>query len=130
MKSYPQVGIYLSEIHDILYPSNLHFGYRVVNEIATFIRHAFEMVEEMTLENGIDIQILQKILPKFHGTQAKLEEPLGKLLAFCRGENNPIEESYLQVAAYFDKEARFPPVCPKVSPDDSEFEDPGLYQFY
>ena len=78
-------GVYLSRILEILHPHQLHFGYRVVNEIARFILHASDMLQDFKLEEILDIQILQKILPKFHGTQAKLEEPLEKLLAFCSG---------------------------------------------
>ncbi|MEW6185005.1 MAG: AAA family ATPase [Thermodesulfobacteriota bacterium] len=114
-KKYPKFGDYLSEVQDILYPSNLHFGYRVINEISAFIRYAFEMVDGLILEEAIDIQILQKILPKFHGTQAKLEGPLEKFLVFCRGENKLIEESYLEIAASFDKEARFPRSAQKLA---------------
>jgi hypothetical protein len=102
------MGKLLAEIQDTLHPYNLHFGYRVVNEVAAFIRHANEMVLELKLVDAIDIQILQKILPKFHGTQAKLEEPLGKLLAFCLGEKNIPDESYLQPTVSFDGDARFP----------------------
>lgn len=32
----------------------------------------------------LDIQVVQKILPKFHGTLAKLEEPLGRMLDFAQ----------------------------------------------
>jgi 5-methylcytosine-specific restriction endonuclease McrBC GTP-binding regulatory subunit McrB len=78
-------GVYLSKILEILHPHHLHFGYRVVNEISRFILHAGDMLQDFELEETMDIQILQKILPKFHGTQAKLEEPLGKLRAFCSG---------------------------------------------
>ena len=44
------------------------------------------MIEKPDSDEAMDIQILQKILPKFHGTQAKLEEPLMSLLNFCAGE--------------------------------------------
>ncbi len=35
------------------------------------------------LDTAFDHQICQKILPKFHGSQAKLQEPLERLLLFC-----------------------------------------------
>jgi len=98
-------SVYLSKILEILHPHQLHFGYRVVNEIARFILHASNMLQVFKLEETLDIQILQKILPKFHGTQAKLEEPLGKLLAFCSGveseeipENAPFPRSSQKLA--------------------------------
>lgn len=109
-----EVRDYLSKILDILHPYNLHFGYRVVNEIARFIGYANAMVENSNLEETLDIQILQKILPKFHGTQAKLEEPLGKLLAFCYGDD-AADESYLEKAIDYDESARFPRSAQKLA---------------
>lgn len=98
-------GVHLSKILEILHPHQLHFGYRVVNEIARFILHASDMLQDFKLEETLDIQIPQKILPKFHGTQAKLEEPLGKLLDFCSGvesevipENAPFPRSSQKLA--------------------------------
>lgn len=118
LKFFPDMGIHLNEIQEILRPYNLHFGYRVVNEIAAFVLNinTKEMMGDHSKNNdAIDIQILQKILPKFHGTQAKLEEPLGKLIAFCRGDKNGPDESYLQIAASFDKDARFPRSAQKLA---------------
>jgi len=83
------------ELLDILSPYNLHFGYRVVNEISRFICHTHEIVNDFILDDVVDIQILQKILPKFHGSQAKLEDPLKKLLAFCHSNSNVFDDSLL-----------------------------------
>lgn len=77
---------YLLGINRILEKYHLHFGYRVANEIALYIGNAVTLVgveQEMT---AMDFQILQKVLPKFHGSRQKLEEPLGRLLAFCFGD--------------------------------------------
>ncbi|MDO9585466.1 MAG: AAA family ATPase, partial [Syntrophales bacterium] len=101
-------GVLLSKIMEILHPHHLHFGYRVVNEIARFILHASDMLHDFKLEETLDIQILQKILPKFHGTRAKLEEPLGKLLAFCKGKDTDSYESPLPESEEIPKDAPFP----------------------
>ena len=76
-------GALLKEILSILYPYNLHFGFRVIAEVSRFIIKAREMIKDFDVEDSLDIQILQKILPKFHGSQTRLEEPLKKLVAFC-----------------------------------------------
>ena len=115
LKAVSAVRDYLFEISDILHPYNLHFGYRVVNEISRYILNAHELVHDFDLEATMDTQILQKILPKFHGTQAKLEEPLGKLLVFCRGREGVPEESYLEKAAAFDEDDRFPRSAQKLA---------------
>lgn len=95
------VGAYLAEILDILHPFNLHFGYRVINEISRYICYAIETVDELDINIAMDIQILQKILPKFHGAQARLEEPLSRLLASCCGDEyqGGLDEGYLRKLA-------------------------------
>lgn len=115
LKTAPDVREYLSKILGILHSYNLHFGYRVVNEISRYIGNASEMVQDFDLDETMDIQILQKILPKFHGTQAKLEEPLVKLLAFCGGEEGSPDESYLETATAYDEEAPFPRSAQKLA---------------
>lgn len=115
LKTAPAVRDHLAKISGILHPYNLHFGYRVINEISRYIKVANEMVQDFDLEETMDIQILQKILPKFHGTQAKLEEPLGKLFGFCCGIEGVPEESYMEKAEAFYEEARFPRAAQKLA---------------
>jgi 5-methylcytosine-specific restriction enzyme B len=79
---------------------NLHFGYRVVNEISRFVWHSKDLLgDQFNLNAAMDIQILQKILPKFHGTRGKLEDPLKDLHAFCKAE-------YSQGDALYPRSAR------------------------
>jgi 5-methylcytosine-specific restriction endonuclease McrBC GTP-binding regulatory subunit McrB len=61
-----------------------HFGFRVANEMSRFINLAFDEVDGCREDEVLDIQILQKVLPKLHGTRAKLEQPLKILGEFCR----------------------------------------------
>jgi len=83
----PLLYNYLEELLFILRQYHLHFGYRVINEVSQYVCHAHEMIRNFELEEVMDIQILQKILPKFHGTQGKLEKPLNELLEFCSVDN-------------------------------------------
>lgn len=73
----------IDDIHKELKKHNLHFGYRVANEFARFINLSDDLVGEQHRSEAIDIQILQKILPKFHGTQGKLLESLTALKTLC-----------------------------------------------
>lgn len=66
----------------ILEPFNLHFGYRVANEVALYVAHAEEYVGEASVPTAIDLQVLQKVLPKFHGSKQRLLVPLWRLLVF------------------------------------------------
>lgn len=116
-------GGVLQGILSILYPYNLHFGYRVINEVSRFIVNAKEMIKDFNINDTLvndtlDIQILQKILPKFHGSQAKLDEPLGSLLAFCYHNYNAGNESHLTEdidKAIENGDIRFPRSARKLS---------------
>gem|GEM_PF-4634492 len=78
----------LERIGDLLRPYNLHFGYRVVDEILQYVHNANrdkvfnEKDQTANTEQAFDLQIVQKILPKFHGSRNQLEEPLRRLLRF------------------------------------------------
>src|SRR5262249_13211496 len=71
--------------HELLKTHNLHFGYRVLQEMTTFAGLALERIagdEEETARTAFDLQLVQKALPKFNGGR-ELELPLSHLLAFC-----------------------------------------------
>lgn len=78
----------LQQLNKALEPYDLHFGYRVVDEIALFFRNAKESQEKGIVsfqgeDEIFDLVLLMKILPKFHGNRKKLEEPLKEILKFC-----------------------------------------------
>jgi 5-methylcytosine-specific restriction endonuclease McrBC GTP-binding regulatory subunit McrB len=76
----------ISKLNQILQPHDLHFGYRVLDEIALFIKyaiHAPEEVGKLTPEQALDFAVLMKVLPKFHGPRQKLERPLWLVLNWC-----------------------------------------------
>lgn len=72
----------LADLNRLLTPYNLHFGYRVANEIALYLQNARELIGSSAEAIAMDLQILQKVLPKLHGSRAKLEKPLQQLLAY------------------------------------------------
>ncbi|WP_437318176.1 McrB family protein [Sorangium sp. So ce385] len=73
----------LAALNGILRGSNLHFGYRVANEIALYVKNAVEHVGPNAVDTALDLQVLQKVLPKLHGSKQKLLEPLRRLLLFA-----------------------------------------------
>lgn len=111
----PEIMNHLSTMSNILHSFNLHFGYRVINEISRYVYNSYEMVHDFDLKEAMDIQVLQKILPKLHGTQAKLGEPLELLLGSCLGREGIPDESYLDKAADYDDEAVFPRSAQKLA---------------
>lgn len=83
----------VSNLLNILQPYNLHFGYRVINEMASFINNSIIYINntEEVIQDAIDIQIAQKVLPKFNGSFGKLDEPLRKLIAFMLNQEGITE---------------------------------------
>jgi energy-coupling factor transporter ATP-binding protein EcfA2 len=71
----------LLAIHDRLTQHNLHFGYRVANEVARFMNLVDKHVGPAVEAEALDTQLLQKVLPKLAGNAARLEPPLLDLYA-------------------------------------------------
>jgi 5-methylcytosine-specific restriction enzyme B len=72
------------EFNALLRDARQNFGYRVATEIARFVNLAAEQTggTEAALWTALDLAILQKVLPKFNGTQQELEEILSNLFVF------------------------------------------------
>lgn len=76
----------LLELHAVLEAEHRHFGYRVANEIARFVNLAHEQsADPRAAEHAFDLALLQKVLPKFHGTQQELEPILRRLASALGG---------------------------------------------
>ena len=102
-------------LQNILAKYNLHFGYRVVNEMSRFVCLSHKLLQKFDLDDVMDVQMLQKVLPKFHGTQAKLDEPLRALFSFCYDSDVTSTDEKLSVAELFDNKARFPRSAQKLA---------------
>ncbi|NSW93435.1 MAG: hypothetical protein HPY62_01870 [Bacteroidales bacterium] len=59
------------------------FGYRTVAEILRLIQNLTVINNELTINEKIDIAIMQKLLPKMHGSRRKLCPVLETLASFC-----------------------------------------------
>ena len=70
------------------------FGYRSASEIYRFVAVANQLAPEWKLEEIIDYAIMQKLLPKVHGSRRKLEPVLKTLGALCLAEKKNIEEIF------------------------------------
>ena len=77
-----EVRKFLCSVHKILSKHQLHFGYRVINEISAYINNAQKYCEPSPklLAEATDFQMIQKILPKLSGSQSILETPIRDLL--------------------------------------------------
>ena len=121
----------LAELFQILESHHLHFGYRVINEVSRFVVLAEEKVEALDLNDAFDIQFLQKILPKLHGTKGKLQKPLNQVFAFCYDEQSDTEpeQQRLAKALNFDSNASYPRTAQKVARMLNDLEQQGYTSF-
>lgn len=72
--------------------SGAEFGYRTANEIGRLIFMLNQFENKDT--NLLDIAIMQKLLPKLHGSRSKLSKILPILGGFCVVNNENIKERY------------------------------------
>ncbi|SET45502.1 5-methylcytosine-specific restriction endonuclease McrBC, GTP-binding regulatory subunit McrB [Natronincola peptidivorans] len=88
---------HIVNINNILKKYNLHFGYRVVDEVLYYLTNA-RKTDYFEPLKALDYQIIQRILPKMYGNRRKLEAPLTELLAYCFGWeiNDLIKKVHLQ----------------------------------
>ncbi|TEU15056.1 MAG: hypothetical protein E3J21_14160 [Anaerolineales bacterium] len=97
LRSDPELAPYrdqLVRLNQLLEPFEMHFGYRVADEVLLYLWNARGLNDPaFDLDVAFDHQVCQKVLPKFHGSQAKLQEPLETLLKFCK------EHGYARSAA-------------------------------
>ena len=73
--------------------SGAEFGYRTASEIGRLMHMLDELGESGA--NLLDIAIMQKLLPKLHGSRNKLTKVLPVLGGFCLDDNTKIKEDYL-----------------------------------
>ena len=73
--------------------SGAEFGFRTASEIGRLMYMLKELGEDG--DNLLDIAIMQKLLPKLHGSRNKLTKVLPILGGFCLTDNAKIKEDYL-----------------------------------
>jgi 5-methylcytosine-specific restriction protein B len=78
-----KVHVILNKFFVELQKVGAEFGYRTAAEIELLIHRLGEISTSMTLNEKIDIAIMQKLLPKLHGSRKKLVSPLETLAGFC-----------------------------------------------
>lgn len=73
-------------LFDVLEKYGAEFGFRTVHEAARFVHFYHRLsgsAQSGWNHNAIDAQIMQKILPKLHGSRRQLEPLLSALAAIC-----------------------------------------------
>ena len=71
----------LIKLFSVLKKHNMHFGYRVMNEISCYMCNAIANTTYVDRDKvAFDNQILQKVLPKIYGSYDKIWSPLVEML--------------------------------------------------
>lgn len=73
----------LTELHRVLSEFGFEFGHRVFFEALRFAS-LLEASGETSQWAGLDLQVLQKVLPRLHGSARRLTEPLSAVAQFAK----------------------------------------------
>ncbi|HEV8084151.1 MAG TPA: AAA family ATPase [Chitinophagaceae bacterium] len=85
-KSISEEMLLLQEVNTILQKADLHFAYRVRDEIAFYLI----INKENTLKESrtaFDFQLVQKVLPRIHGSSERVQTVLVELLNLLEGKD-------------------------------------------
>lgn len=78
-----KLNLFFSELKEV----GAEFGYRTASEIMQLITKLKALDPTKTDDECLDIAIMQKLLPKLHGSRSKLVKVLIALAALCIDEN-------------------------------------------
>jgi hypothetical protein len=83
----------LIEINGILKSADLQFGYRVRDEVCFYMIYQKEIEDIISLEEALDYQIMQKILPRIQGSSIRIKRLIIGLIKYLSNKNS-ISDSY------------------------------------
>ena len=121
----------LEGVNSILVQRNLQFAYRVRDEVLKYMANSEGLLEKYV---ALNMQILQKVLPRLSGTREQLEKVLSDLLSYFLLGNYeelpaPISNLYLlDTAAY--EECLFHRSAKKVARMLARVREDGFVSFY
>ena len=85
----------LIQFFEELKKTGAEFGYRSATEIHRLYNQLSTLDSSMSENDKTDIAIMQKLLPKLHGSRRKLCPILEVLATFCVTENTDVSKSFL-----------------------------------
>ncbi len=86
----------LTEVFAELVPIGAEFGFRTALEISSFFyHHAILNGSSWQFNDALDAQVIQKLMPKLHGSDRKLRPTLEKLKKFCEEHQLPLSTEKL-----------------------------------
>ncbi|MEO0469558.1 MAG: AAA family ATPase [Bacteroidota bacterium] len=126
----------MMELNDILAGANLQFGYRIRDEIAFFMLNRYEIRELLSEQEAMDIQICQKILPRIHGSSARIGQLLRELIIYFLPAQSELANRFSHqvmiehLAQLSMGQIRFPKSLQKLSLMYQRLEEDGYTSFW
>lgn len=81
----------LTELFEKLAKIGAEFGFRTAIEISRFVfYHAILTDQDWDFKDALDAQVVQKLMPKLHGSDRKLRPTLEALEEFCKEYSLPL----------------------------------------
>ena len=105
---------------------NAEFGYRTVNEISRYLHFAEGDLED---DSAIDTAILQKLLPKLHGSRKKLVPTLTALWDICLNDGNTTKIDTETEKLNFQEGFKYPESAEKIKRMYDAVIDNGFTSF-
>lgn len=115
----------LVDINRILEPLGAHIGYRVRDEICFYLAYN-EEGKLMEFDKAFDYCLMQKMLPRLSGSDARLERALKQLFVLCAGFEPDGDYSGVLDVSY----ARYPKSAEKIWRMLRRLEDDGFTSFW
>jgi 5-methylcytosine-specific restriction endonuclease McrBC GTP-binding regulatory subunit McrB len=98
----------IGDLFSIMQQRHLEFAFRSIAEILRFLAVDYELTtvkEDWDWQAAMDAQILQKILPKLHGSKRKIGPLLATLAAYCEKGDKAESLKHLESDAAADSYA-------------------------
>ncbi|WP_158859346.1 McrB family protein [Lunatibacter salilacus] len=113
------------------------FGYRSVSEIRRFVGIAKKLDPDWDFDSVIDAAIMQKLLPKLHGSRSKLVGVLETLARICLNDSKDtnVRETYfdafkkVELDLLADKNVKFPISLEKICRMHKNVVDNGFTSY-
>jgi 5-methylcytosine-specific restriction protein B len=87
----------LEDLFAILAKQHAEFGYRTIVEFVRFVAVDYELIENKEtwdVTDVVDTEILQKILPKLHGSKRRIGNLLVALASYCETQDKDAALAY------------------------------------
>lgn len=103
----------MRSLHETLFHHGFEFGYRTFIESIRFAG-LLEECGTAGAMRALDLIVMQKILPRIHGSRREVEPLLARILQFCENPRSAADDATSQAAPEIDPDAGLPVSADKV----------------